>query len=485
MMASNHTNPRTRARAFLLLSRSERLVPLSSPGQRIENTPIKSPSIDKDYDDEESEDWRSNNENMALEKQLAVSCGDEEEDGSTRTTTNFPCDDSASIISFCDPFDHYEEQLSISSFAEASSFDICLCSEADVQVILLLSARLFPTPPEQAPPQKIRLISNDSFYNRKDEQKVESKLNSATNIENGAQEAIINSSAWREKESYCCGRRGGGDYLLNYLRLDHPPPRKRPKPNSSDSTNNEDPEIIVIRDDSDDDDDDILVIDDTCYGSVGGGDDSDSCISSINSSESGNDYDDSPTGSAGEPTDIVKLPTVTGDDGNVPTESHNNGISSSRTASSIVDDWISDGNLIPFASESSSVPHPIVQPSIVRTVQTPTACEKVMGADIAARRLREQSSPITPSKEIASIPAPEPEFKGLTGWVRKEFLRTVGATKGSTDKYWISPKTKKRLRSMAEVRRFLVHLKNTNGNEHRAKQLLKGKEPPPSLPSYQ
>jgi hypothetical protein len=79
-------------------------------------------------------------------------------------------------------------------------------------------------------------------------------------------------------------------------------------------------------------------------------------------------------------------------------------------------------------------------------------------------------------KEVATVPAPEPEFadnKYGKGWIRKEFLRASGATKGTTDKYWYSPKMQHRLRSMAEVRRFLKCLEAKEGDEEEAFKLFK------------
>lgn len=58
------------------------------------------------------------------------------------------------------------------------------------------------------------------------------------------------------------------------------------------------------------------------------------------------------------------------------------------------------------------------------------------------------------------------------GWVKKIFARKNGATKGSTDRYWYSPKEKFKLRSMVQVRKFLKALAETKGDERKAKETM-------------
>ena len=62
-----------------------------------------------------------------------------------------------------------------------------------------------------------------------------------------------------------------------------------------------------------------------------------------------------------------------------------------------------------------------------------------------------------------------------TGWTKKIFERNTGASKGHTDKYWYSPKTQKKFRSMVEVQRFLTFLGQCDGNEDVAWKTFKGK----------
>ena len=61
---------------------------------------------------------------------------------------------------------------------------------------------------------------------------------------------------------------------------------------------------------------------------------------------------------------------------------------------------------------------------------------------------------------------PAPEFG--KGWTVRGFQRQSGAYEGHVDKYWYSPKTKKRFRSKAEIQRFLPVLKKCKGDEEKA-----------------
>eukprot|EP00542_Grammatophora_oceanica_P015950 CAMPEP_0194036044 /NCGR_PEP_ID=MMETSP0009_2-20130614/8436_1 /TAXON_ID=210454 /ORGANISM="Grammatophora oceanica, Strain CCMP 410" /LENGTH=539 /DNA_ID=CAMNT_0038677639 /DNA_START=225 /DNA_END=1841 /DNA_ORIENTATION=- len=54
------------------------------------------------------------------------------------------------------------------------------------------------------------------------------------------------------------------------------------------------------------------------------------------------------------------------------------------------------------------------------------------------------------------------------GWTKKIFRRMNGATKGSTDRYWYTPVTQRKLRSMKEVARFMGHLRDNGGDEQAA-----------------
>ena len=69
-----------------------------------------------------------------------------------------------------------------------------------------------------------------------------------------------------------------------------------------------------------------------------------------------------------------------------------------------------------------------------------------------------------PPHEVYCKPAPE--FG--KGWIVRGFQRQSGAYEGHIDKYWYSPKLKKRFRSKAEIKRFLPLLKKYKGDEEKA-----------------
>ena len=78
-----------------------------------------------------------------------------------------------------------------------------------------------------------------------------------------------------------------------------------------------------------------------------------------------------------------------------------------------------------------------------------------------------------PSQLTESIPAPEPELAGL-GWIRESYRRAGDSdTTKHRDKYWYTPKLKKKLRSTVEVRRFLECLERVGGDEDAAFKLIK------------
>lgn len=83
----------------------------------------------------------------------------------------------------------------------------------------------------------------------------------------------------------------------------------------------------------------------------------------------------------------------------------------------------------------------------------------------------------TSAKEIWSGPPTEPLEGGWpAGWIKKVFERQSGGTAGSTDRYWYSPMTNKKFRSMVEINRFFHHLKACGGDEDQAWRLMKAKQ---------
>lgn len=59
-------------------------------------------------------------------------------------------------------------------------------------------------------------------------------------------------------------------------------------------------------------------------------------------------------------------------------------------------------------------------------------------------------------------------FEWSKGWIKKKFERQSGKTKGALDSYWYSPILQKKLRSLAEVKRFIRELKANGGDEEEA-----------------
>ncbi len=80
------------------------------------------------------------------------------------------------------------------------------------------------------------------------------------------------------------------------------------------------------------------------------------------------------------------------------------------------------------------------------------------------------------AKEVWSgLPTEKLDGGWPDGWTKKTYERQSGKTAGSTDSYWYSPITQVRLRSMAEVKRFLNALAQCNGDESLAwKQIKQG-----------
>ena len=96
-----------------------------------------------------------------------------------------------------------------------------------------------------------------------------------------------------------------------------------------------------------------------------------------------------------------------------------------------------------------------------------------------------QPKPQTPSKTPTKFSAKE-MWRGAPtepleggwpkGWVKQIVQRQRGATAGTNDAYWYSPKENKKFRSMKEIRSFLGHLEACNGDESEAWKLFKHKK---------
>jgi len=79
------------------------------------------------------------------------------------------------------------------------------------------------------------------------------------------------------------------------------------------------------------------------------------------------------------------------------------------------------------------------------------------------------------AKEIWSG-APTEQIEGgwPPGWTKKVFQRQSGDSKGGTDRYWYTPKHQLKLRSMAEIQRFMKALIQCEGDEVMAYKYRKG-----------
>jgi hypothetical protein len=60
-----------------------------------------------------------------------------------------------------------------------------------------------------------------------------------------------------------------------------------------------------------------------------------------------------------------------------------------------------------------------------------------------------------------------------SGWKKRVYERQTGASKGQLDSYWYTPKLQVKLRSMAEIRRWLAAMEKTKGDEEAARQIYK------------
>jgi hypothetical protein len=59
------------------------------------------------------------------------------------------------------------------------------------------------------------------------------------------------------------------------------------------------------------------------------------------------------------------------------------------------------------------------------------------------------------------------------GWIKRHYQRKGGSTKGLKDRYWYSPLTQKKFRSMVEVKKFMLCLKECHGDEDEAWNMFK------------
>mmetsp|Transcript_26919 Transcript_26919/g.48952 ORF Transcript_26919/g.48952 Transcript_26919/m.48952 type:complete len:147 (-) Transcript_26919:154-594(-) len=74
--------------------------------------------------------------------------------------------------------------------------------------------------------------------------------------------------------------------------------------------------------------------------------------------------------------------------------------------------------------------------------------------------------------------APDEPLEGgwPKGWIKTLVKRQGGATVGHMDRYWYSPKTKKKFRSMTEIKRFFAALAQAGDDEDEAWSIFKGRK---------
>mmetsp|Transcript_32073 Transcript_32073/g.48434 ORF Transcript_32073/g.48434 Transcript_32073/m.48434 type:complete len:324 (-) Transcript_32073:2991-3962(-) len=116
---------------------------------------------------------------------------------------------------------------------------------------------------------------------------------------------------------------------------------------------------------------------------------------------------------------------------------------------------------------------PIIPPvRIKKTAQTPSRATKTPPK---FKKTKPRTPKSTPIPIWVGVPDEKLEGGWPDGWVKKLFERKGGSTKGHRDKYWFSPKTEKKLRSIVEVKKFIKYLEECNGDEDAAFSKLRGK----------
>jgi hypothetical protein len=91
------------------------------------------------------------------------------------------------------------------------------------------------------------------------------------------------------------------------------------------------------------------------------------------------------------------------------------------------------------------------------------------------RRVVKKAKTTMTSPVPISVGKPDEDLPGgwPAGWVKKVYERKGGKFKGKGDPYWYSPKENIKLRSMVEVRKFMKALKESKGDEPKAKSIYK------------
>jgi hypothetical protein len=142
------------------------------------------------------------------------------------------------------------------------------------------------------------------------------------------------------------------------------------------------------------------------------------------------------------------------------------------------------GQLMPYLAtqQAAAVRAAAAGASTAGSARASARSEKKSPKRAVSVRVSEDISAIDTStkhaKEVWSgLPEENLEGGWPEGWIKKTFERLTGKTAGTKDSYWYSPITKFRLRSMAEVKKFLNLLAQCHGDESLARQQFKVREP--------
>mmetsp|Transcript_29197 Transcript_29197/g.41324 ORF Transcript_29197/g.41324 Transcript_29197/m.41324 type:complete len:239 (+) Transcript_29197:1841-2557(+) len=117
-------------------------------------------------------------------------------------------------------------------------------------------------------------------------------------------------------------------------------------------------------------------------------------------------------------------------------------------------------------AETSQKKNPTISKSAPKSKTKPNA-KHTLKKKPAESVLTKQTNPRLRAAEIW-VGAPDEPLEGgwPAGWTKRIFQRASGATKGSTDRYWYTPVLKKKLRSMAEVKRFIAAFKTCHDEQN-------------------
>jgi hypothetical protein len=112
-------------------------------------------------------------------------------------------------------------------------------------------------------------------------------------------------------------------------------------------------------------------------------------------------------------------------------------------------------------------------PAPANTTKSESTSKKARASVTTASEIIDVPSSHSGVKYPIREPAPDEFLAGREGWIRETHNRSTNTR--HLDKYWFTPKTNKKLRSVPEVRRFLELLDKMNGDEDAAYEKMKKK----------